>query len=299
VSPYRHGLIAEEGLDGKIVIVTGATSGVGKETARALARLGATVGLIGRNPDKGRETLAELRRTARHPDRLTFLRCDLASLIEVRALAGQLHERFDKIDVLINNAGVINRRRRVTEDGFEETFAVNHLAHFLLTGLVLDLLQKAAPSRIINVSSDAHVVGRVKLDDLQRTRGYTSFSTYAASKLANLYFTYELARRLEGSGITVNALHPGAVATNFSRNNGALARFAMAALKPFFLTPEQGAEAPIYLATAPQLEAVTGRYFYKKGQIASSRRSRDAATAQALWAASERLVAFTYDPPRS
>lgn len=281
-------------MDGKTVVITGATSGVGKETARQLADLGATVTILGRDVDKGLATLAELRPTARHPDRLSFLSCDLSRLEDVHSVAGTLHQRLDHIDVLICNAGVINVKRLETADGFEETFAINHLAHFLLTGLVLDLVRKAPQGRIIVVSSDAHRVGRLRRDDPQRRKGYRGFGAYAASKLANLHFAFELARRLDATPITVNALHPGAVASNFSHNNGGLARLAMALLKPFFISPAKAAETPVFLATEPSLVGVTGRYFYHKRQHPAARRAHDRAAAEWLWRASETLTGFTY-----
>lgn len=281
-------------MDGKIVIITGATSGVGRETARGLAKLGATVCILGRDVEKGQDALTDLRASARHPTALSFLRCDLSRLDDVRSVAGTLHERFDHVDVLINNAGLINLRRRETIDGYEETFAVNHLAHFLLTGQLLDLLLKARQARIINVSSNAHLIGRIHRGDPQFRRGYRSFRAYAASKLANLYFTFELAHRLQHTPITVNAVHPGAVASNFSKNNGFVARTAMRLLRPFFISPAQGAETSVFLATAPKLTGVTGRYFYRSRQHATSRRAQDRDTAQWLWRASETLTSFTY-----
>lgn len=284
-------------MDGKICIVTGATSGVGMEAARALAAIGATVGVVGRNSEKGTAVVASIEATARYPERVTFLRADLASLGEVRALARVLHEQFDHIDVLINNAGVINTRRRLTVDGYEETFAVNHLAHFLLTGLVLDLLRAAPQGRIINVSSAAHQVAKIRLDDLQHEHGYSSFAAYPASKLANLHFTFELARRLEGTAVTVNAMHPGAVASGFSKNNGWLAELSMKALRPFFISPAKAAETVVFLAAAPELASVTGRYFFRKLQHATARRAHDATSARALWAASEKLTEFSYPEP--
>lgn len=281
-------------MDNSIVVITGATSGVGRETASELARRGATVAILGRDVDKGQQTLADLKATAKHPDRLSFLSCDLSRLDDVRSAAGTLHERFGHIDVLIANAGVINVRRRETVDGFEETFAVNHLAHFLLTGLLLDLLLKATQGRIVVVSSDAHQIGRIKRDDPQRRRSYRGFAAYAGSKLANLLFAFELARRLENTPITVNALHPGAVASNFSRNNGGLAKLAMRLLKPFFISPAKAAETPVFLASSPKLAGITGRYFYRKRQHPAARRAHDRATADWLWRASETLTSFTY-----
>lgn len=281
-------------MDNSIVVITGATSGVGRETARELARLGASVAILGRDAERGAATLADLRASAKFPDRLSFLSCDLSRLDDVRSVAGTLHERFGHIDVLIANAGVINARRRETVDGFEETFAVNHLAHFLLTGLLLDLLLKAPQGRVIVVSSDAHQIGRLKRDDPQRRRGYRSPAAYAASKLANLLFTFELARRLENTSVTANALHPGAVASNFSRNNGALAKLAMRVLKPFLITPARAAETPVFLATSPKLTRVTGRYFYRRRQHPAARHAHDRDAADWLWRASETLTGFTY-----
>lgn len=285
-------------MEDKIVVITGATSGIGLETARELARQGATVAILGRNIDKGIQTLADLKPSARYPERVTFLSCDLSRLADVRSVAGTLHERFDHIDVLIANAGVINIRRRETLDGFEETFAVNHLAHYLLTGLLLDLLAKAPQGRVVVVSSDAHQVGKIKRDDPQRRRGYRGFGAYAGSKLANLHFTFELARRLEHTSITVNAVHPGAVASNFSLNNGGLAKLAMAVLRPFFISPAKGAETSVYLASSPRLIGVTGRYFYQSRQHAVAPRAHDRDTADWLWRASETLTSFTYPTPK-
>lgn len=283
-------------MNNKIVVITGATSGVGKETARELARLGATLVILGRDFDKGLATVAELKATALHPERLSFLSCDLARLDDVRSVARTLHERFDHIDVLIANAGLINGRRRETADGFEETFAVNHLAHFLLVGLLLDLVRNAAQGRIIVVSSDAHKMGDIRREDPQLRRGYRSFRAYSASKLANLLFTFELARRLEATPVTVNALHPGTVASNFSRNNGWLARLTMTVLKPFFISPADAAQTPVYLATAPALARVTGRYFYRKRQHPVAPQAHDRDAADWLWRASETLTGFTYPP---
>jgi len=281
-------------MDNQIVVITGATSGLGRETARELARLGATIVILGRDPEKGAETIADLKPAARHPGRLYFLSCDLSRLGDVRSVAKTLHDRFDHIDVLIANAGVINTRRRETIDGFEETFAVNHLAHFLLTGLLLDLLAEAPQGRVVVVSSDAHRIGRLNRDDPQRRRGYRGFAAYAASKLANLLFTFELARRLEHTAITVNALHPGAVASNFSTNNGPLARLAMRLLRPVFTSPAKAAETSVYLASDPRLAKVTGRYFARSRQHETDSRAHDRTASDWLWRASETLTSFTY-----
>ncbi|RUT32614.1 SDR family oxidoreductase [Arsenicitalea aurantiaca] len=280
--------------EGRVAIVTGATGGVGLETARELARRGFTVGVHGRSEEKGEAAIRSIADTARYPDRLHFLKADLADLSAVRSLAGTINDRFAKVDVLINNAGLVNARRKVTIDGFEETFAVNHLAHFLLTGLILDRIRSAAPARIINLSSNAHLAGKMHFDDLQAERRYSTFGVYGNTKLANLLFTFELARRLSGSGVTVNAVHPGAVATGFAQNNGGLAMLAMRILRPFFLTPEKGAATSIHVATAPELEAVTGRYFYKSRQHKTSARAQDAETARLLWERSEEMTGYPF-----
>jgi NAD(P)-dependent dehydrogenase (short-subunit alcohol dehydrogenase family) len=281
-------------MDGKICVITGATSGIGRETARALGRMGATLALVGRDAKKGEETLADLRGAAKYPDRVSFFLADLASLQAVRRLAGELHEEYDHLDVLINNAGLINSKRHVTADGLEATMAVNHFAHFMLTGLVLDLLKAAAPSRIINLSSDAHHWARLELDDLQSERHYSGFAVYGGSKLANLLFTFELSRRLAGTRVTANAVHPGAVASSFALNNGGFPSLAMRMLRPFFISPEKGAQNSIYLANAPDVAEVTGRYFYKSKEHVSSKRSHDAELAQKLWDASETLTGYPY-----
>jgi NAD(P)-dependent dehydrogenase (short-subunit alcohol dehydrogenase family) len=276
----------------KIAIVTGATSGLGLETARQLGEAGYEVGLVGRNPDKGREALASIGRTAATPP--VLFQCDMADLSQVRRVAGEIAARFTRIDVLVNNAGVINIPRRVTVDGYEETFAVNHLAHFLLTGLLLPYLRAAAPSRIIVVSSNAHVPFRLHLDDLMSERFYTAFPVYGRTKLANLYFAYALAQRLAGTGVTVNAVHPGAVASSFSKNNGWLARASMAIGRPFFMSSAQAAETPVWMATAPELAETSGKYFYKGHEIRSTRRSHDRRIGQELWRRSEALTGLAY-----
>lgn len=282
-------------MDGMTCVVTGATSGVGLETARGLAARGATVILLGRSAEKGHATIADLKVSARHPDRLRLVLGDLASLEDVRRMAADIADAHERIDVLVNNAGVINAHRRVTVDGFEETFAVNHLAHFLLTGLLLPRLRAAPAARIVNLSSNAHLAGRIVLDDLNRgRRRYSTFGAYGDSKLANLYFTYELARRLGDTPVTVNAVHPGAVASGFALNNGGLARVAMALMKPFFLTPAQGAATSLYVATSPELTGVSGRYFYKSREKKSSALSHDREIASGLWSASEAMTGLRY-----
>jgi NAD(P)-dependent dehydrogenase (short-subunit alcohol dehydrogenase family) len=276
----------------KIAIVTGASSGLGLETARQLAEQGFEVGLLARSRERGEDARASIARTAAVPP--VLLLCDLADMGSIRRSAQEIASRFPRVDVLINNAGVINVKRRVTVDGYEETFAVNHLGHFLLTGLLLPNLLASPEGRIVVVSSNAHVPFKLHLDDLMSEKGYLSFPVYGRSKLANLYFAYELSRRLAATSVTVNAVHPGAVASGFSTNNGGIASLSMAALRPFFMTSATAAETPVWMATAPELRNVSGRYFYKGRQISSTRRSHDAAVGHQLWTRSEELTGFTY-----
>lgn len=281
-----------QSLAGRTCLVTGATSGIGEQTALGLARRGARVLIVGRDRQRGERARSELALQSGNPE-IELLLADLASLAEVRRLADEVARRAHELHVLVNNAGVVNLSRTTTPDGFETTFAVNHLAYFLLTQQLLPLLERSAPARVVNVASDAHKFGPLDLDDLQSERRYRSMRVYGASKTANLLFTFELARRLEGRAVSVNALHPGAVGTRLGHNNGWLGRVATGLLKPFFLTPEQGAETSLYLATAPELEGVSGRYFVKKREREPARHARDPVAAQRLWKESERMVGLT------
>jgi NAD(P)-dependent dehydrogenase (short-subunit alcohol dehydrogenase family) len=254
-------------MNGKVCVVTGATSGIGKATAMALARQGAQVVLVGRNRDRGEAAAAGLAAVAATPPRLEI--ADLASMEEVRALADRLG-RLDRIDVLVNNAGFVAGQRRVTADGFEEVFAVNHLAPFLLTNLLLGKLTASAPARAITVSSDAHTAARLDLDDLQLEHGWDSWRSYANSKLANILFTRELARRLKGTGVTANCAHPGVVRTGFGREGSPLLRLAVTIGRPFLLSPERGASTIVYLATSADVAGATGGY-YAKSQLREPR----------------------------
>jgi NAD(P)-dependent dehydrogenase (short-subunit alcohol dehydrogenase family) len=210
---------------------------------------------------------------------------------EVRKLADAFRERYQRLDVLVNNAGAIFMSRQVSRDGLEMTFALNHLGYFLLTNLLLDLLIASAPARVVNVSSGAHLGGKINFADLQLERSYTGFGAYSQSKLANVLFTYELARRLQGTGVTVNALHPGFVATNFGRSNGGLFDPLFRLIQRFgALTPEKGAETTVYLAVSPEVEGVTGKYFANCKPAASSALSNDETTARRLWEVSEQLT---------
>jgi NAD(P)-dependent dehydrogenase (short-subunit alcohol dehydrogenase family) len=215
---------------------------------------------------------------------------DLSSRAAICQLASDFKRKYDQLHVLINNAGALFLRRRLTVDGLEMTFALNHMGYFLLTNLLLDTIKASAPARIINLSSVAHTRAQMNFDDLQSKINYRGYRAYGKSKLANLLFTYELSRRLNGSGITVNAVHPGFVATKFASNNGRLIRLAMFFINKFALSAEEGAETSIYLASSPEVEGITGRYFVRKRAIKSTIASYDEAAAQRLWQLSEKLA---------
>lgn len=270
-------------------MVTGATSGLGEQTALALARAGARLVLPCRSPERGEATRARVRREAGRDD-VELVCADFASLAQVRQAADEVLARCPEIHVLVNNAGVVNLRRETTADGFEATFAVNHLAPFLFTCLLLDRIRESAPARIVNVASDAHRMGRLAWDDLQSERRYGWMRAYGTSKLANILFTRELARRLEGSGVTANAVHPGPVATRLGKNNGAVSRAVTRLLAPFFLSPAQGARTQIHVATAPELSGTSGRYFAKGREVTPAPAARDDAAARRLWEISEKLT---------
>jgi NAD(P)-dependent dehydrogenase (short-subunit alcohol dehydrogenase family) len=284
-------LMSQWSLGGKTCFVTGATSGIGEETALAMARAGARVGILARNRERALQTRERIAREV-GGEPITVIHGDLASLQSVRGAAEEILERFDALHLLINNAGLIHFRRTNTEDGFESTFAVNHLGPFLLTNLLLDRIIASAPGRIVNVASDAHRFARRGLDlsDLQNERSYGAFRTYGQSKLANILFTLELAERLKGTGVTANALHPGAVATRLGNNNGLLAKIALPVLKPFFRTPAQGAETSIYLATDPELADISGGYFANCKKTTPSAHAQNEELASALWKQSCALV---------
>jgi NAD(P)-dependent dehydrogenase (short-subunit alcohol dehydrogenase family) len=276
-------------LRGKTVLITGATSGIGLVTARELARQGARVVLVGRSREKCDAALAQIQGETGSREAEALL-ADLSVQQQVRDLARQFLERHDRLDVLVNNAGGMWLERRLTADGLEMTFAVNHLAYFLLTDLLQGALRAAAPARIVNVSSDAHRRSTLDFDNLQGERGYGGWRQYCRSKLMNLLFTYELARRLEGSGVTANALHPGWVSTGFGGGNGWRGRLLQTAAGLFALSPEQGARTTVYLASSPDVAGVSGRYFVKERAVPSSPASYDEAAAQRLWLLSERLL---------
>lgn len=276
-------------MENKVCLVTGATNGIGKVTALELARRGATVVLAGRSAAKTDAVVAEIKARSGN-DRVEGLVADLSTQAGVRALADAFKARYDRLDVLVNNAGAIFNERRESADGIEMTFALNHLSYFLLTHLLLDVLKASAPARIVNVSSNAHMGSGINFDDLEFKRGYMNFRAYAQSKLANILFTTELARRLQGTGVTANALHPGFVSSGFGRNDGSLMNIGMMLMRPFQISPEKGAETTLYLATSPEVEGVTGGYFSKRKPARTSSAARDQAAAERLWAISEQMT---------
>jgi NAD(P)-dependent dehydrogenase (short-subunit alcohol dehydrogenase family) len=289
--------MAETSMKGRTVLVTGASGGIGLVTAAELARMSASVTMVARDRAKGEAALAEAKQRSASDD-IEIMYADLSSLAEVRALAKEFAAKHDALHVLVNNAGAMHERRQETADGFEMTLGVNHLAHFLLTELLLDMLKASArpgsAARIVNVSSHAHYGGWIVFDDLQLKRLYIPMFAYAQSKLANVLHTYELARGLEGTGVTANALHPGVVSTNFGKGGGGpMASFIEMAqtVTPWLLiTPERGAETSIYLASSAEVEGVSGRYFDSKRSVPSSFISYDRRTQERLREVSEELV---------
>jgi retinol dehydrogenase 14 len=278
------------GLGEKVCLITGATSGIGKATAMGLADMGASVVMVGRDRGRGEAALAEIKEKSANGS-VHLLLANLSSREEIHRLADEFKEAYPRLDVLINNAGVFRSERTTTPDGLETTFAVNHLAHFLLTDLLLDVLKASAPSRIVNVSSGDHSNGTIDFDDLQGEKGYKGAKAYSQSKLANVLFTYELAWRLEGTGVSANCLHPGAgIRTNFGSGVSGVLGFTVRALKPLMKSPEKGAETSIYLASSPEVEGLSSRYFAKKAGARSSVVSHDERLARRLWEVSEDLT---------
>ena len=283
---------------GKTCLVTGANSGIGKETALGLARMGARVVLVCRNVQKGELAVSAIQRET-GSTQLDLLIADLSSLESVRALAAQVQQRYPRLDVLINNAGAAVPSRRLSADGIELTLAANHLGPSLLTLLLLDRLKASAPSRIVNVSSDAHRNARLEIDDLQfGRRNYNALGAYAQSKLLMNAFTFELARRLEGTGVTANCLHPGVVTTNIWPPDAPwYFKLAIAAIKPFMLSASRGAEVSLYVAASRDVAGVTGQYFVKSKAVESSRLSRDPKVIADIWQWTEQTIKSYSDSP--
>lgn len=274
-------------MQGKVCMVTGANSGIGKVTALELAKQGATVVMVCRNGEKGRAAQAEIKAQSGN-DAVELLLADFAVLQQVRELADTFRQKYSRLDLLVNNAGLFLDKRRESTDGYEYTFAVNHLAPFLLTNLLLDRLKASAPARIVNVASEAERAARLDFDNLQLQHGFSGMRAYGNTKLANILFTYALARRLEGTGVTANCLHPGGFKTNFGQ--GTWFGLLYTVLQPFLRTPEKGAETVIYLATSPAVADVTGKYFKDKRTIRSMTLSYDQAVQERLWRFSAELV---------
>ncbi len=281
-----------------ICLVTGATSGIGRATAQGLARHGMTVVLVARDEARARSTVSQITQQTDNP-KIDYLLADLSSQAQIRQLAAAFTERYPRLHVLVNNVGALFWRRRQTGDGLEMTFALNHLAPFLLTNLLLDTLcagsseprKASAPARIITTASAAHEGEAIPFDDLQQTHHrYQPLRVYGQTKLANLLFTYELARRLEGTGVTANAFHPGFVASNIARGDSRLMGLVVPVTRPFAISPEEGAQTAIYLATSPEVEGVSGQYFVKQKPVRSSAASYDQEAARRLWEISAQLT---------
>jgi NAD(P)-dependent dehydrogenase (short-subunit alcohol dehydrogenase family) len=277
---------------GRTVLVTGGTGGIGKATALGLAALGAHIAVTGRDRTRIADAVREIR--AAGAGQVDAFVADLSIQSEVRRLAGEVLGRLPRIDVLVNNVGGYWNTRHLTVDGLERTFALNHLAPFLLTSLLIDRLKDSAPARVVTVASNAHKLGRIDFDDLQGERAYSGARAYNQSKLANVLFSYELARRLEGSSVTANALHPGVVRTGFGAEDPAGAqRLFVPLLRPFMKSPARGAATSIYVTSAPEVAQMSGRFFVNSAATKSSPRSYDRAVAARLWQISAEPVGLT------
>ncbi len=273
----------------KVCVVTGASAGIGRVTALELARQGAHVVLVCRNREKGESAIAEIKAKT-GSEKTELLLCDMSSQKDIRRAARDFLAKHDRLDVLVNNAGAINDTYEKTVDGLELTFATNHLGYFLFTKLLLDCIKKSVPARIVNVASEAHKAGKVQWDDLQYQKGFSTMGTYSQSKLANILFTTELARRLEGTGVTVNCVHPGVVASGFAQNNKGIFKIFYSLAKPFLVTNEKGADTQIYLASSPEVDGVTGKYYVRRKPRTPTRAAQSTEDAKRLWDVSEELV---------
>ena len=274
-------------LNGKTCLVTGANSGIGFVIARELARLGGRVIVVCRDSAKGKDAVDQIKNVTKNQT-VELMIADLASLSSVRKLVDDIKMTNERLHILVNNAGLILGKRTVTADGLESTFQVNYLSHFLLTNLLLDVIKASAPSRIVNVTSSAHFGGRIDFEDLQEKNGYGAMKSYCQSKLAQVLFTHELSEKLKGTGVTVNCVHPGAVRTRWGDEAGTLG-IGIRMARPFMMSPEKGAETPIYVATSQELEGVSGKYFSKKKIEESSKESNNEEEARKLWDVSLKL----------
>lgn len=283
--------MSEVNLNNKLVLITGATGGIGKETARVLYGMGAHVVLVGRNPEKMEKAITELSSQNPNGGKLEGMIADLSSLDEIRRLASEFKQKYNRLDVLVNNAGAYFNQRKESVDGFEMTFALNHLSYFYLTYLLLDVIKGSAPARIINVSSGAHAMaGNINFDNLQSEGLFLGWTTYGRSKLMNILFTRELCRRLQGTRVTANVLHPGFVATNFGHNGNGIGKWIIALTQRWAITPEQGAQTSIYLASSPEVAGVSGAYFVDKKITTPSKAAQDDEAAKRLWEISLEMV---------
>jgi NAD(P)-dependent dehydrogenase (short-subunit alcohol dehydrogenase family) len=277
----------------KVVVVTGATSGIGEVAADRLAQKGARIVFVARDHERGEAARKHFRAIAGHTDH-TVHYADLTSLAEQKRVAKEIADSEPQIDVLINNAGAMFGSRQVTEDGLEKTFALNHMSYFTVTNILLDRLKATPGARIVSTASDAHKGNKLNFDDLQSEKSYSPFAVYGRSKLMNILFTRELAKRLAGTGVTANCLHPGFVGTRFGDQSGGLMAFAIKIAKNFALTPEQGAETIIYLSSSDDVAGKTGGYYEKKKLIAPSRAAQNDADARRLWDISAKLAGLGF-----
>jgi NAD(P)-dependent dehydrogenase (short-subunit alcohol dehydrogenase family) len=276
-------------MKGKIVVATGATSGIGEAAVLALAGMGARIVLVARDEGRAKSTMRKLQAKAPEPEHRVHL-ADLSSMAETRRVGAAIAASEPRVDALINNAGAMFGERRVTPEGLELTFALNHMAYFVLTQALRERLVASAPARIVCTASTAHQGASLDFDDLQNAKGYSGFKAYGRSKLANILFTRELARSLAGTGVTTNCLHPGAVATRFGDSTGGWLGRLFPLLRLFFISPEKGADTLVYLASSPEVEKTTGEYFVKRKVTTPSTAARDEAAAKRLWEASEELA---------
>ena len=284
--------MGDEGVAGSRVVITGATNGIGLLAAEALAARGAKLAIVARSQTRAADAVSRIRAAAGGEATVDVLIADLASQAAVRRVAAEVLDRYPTVDALVNNAGAVHTTRRTTEDGIELTWAVNHLAPFLLTTLLLGRLKASAPARIVTTTSEAHRGARLPFEDVNAERDYggRGFRRYGETKLANILFTAELARRLEGSGVTANCFHPGLVATGFNRNNGWLMALAMTVIRPFERSPEKGAETLVWLVESPEVADQSGGYFIDRRRQTPSPAAQDAEAARRLWEISEEQV---------